>query len=78
MTLLDSLINENRYLDSMEDFRQYYHLEPYLIDVVGPRFRKQGTVSQLDFFCIVVWKANRSKSKILKLLRQRGAREISM
>ena len=50
------------------DFRQYYYLENYLFDVVQPRFVEQGYLSAFDFFCIVIWKANRSKSKIAKRL----------
>jgi hypothetical protein len=56
----------------MEDFRRYYKLEQYLLDVVGPRFRKQGTLSTEDFICIIIWKANRAKTKILELLRKKG------
>lgn len=52
----------------MEDFRQYYYLESYLFDTVRPRFLKQGYLDAFDFFCIVIWKANRAKSKIAKKL----------
>ena len=49
----------------------YYHLEPYLFDVVGPRFQEEHSLEASDFFCIVIWKANRSKSKIAKRLLTR-------
>jgi hypothetical protein len=55
-------VNESNYLD-------YYDLESYLFDVVHPRFAAAGTLSAFDFFCIVVWKANRAKSKVAKNLR---------
>lgn len=50
------------------DFREYHHLESYLFDKVRVRFAKQGYLTAFDFFCIVIWKANRAKSKIVKKL----------
>ena len=50
------------------DYRQYYDLEPYLFNTVRPRFVEQGYLDAFDFFCIVIWKANRAKSKIAKKL----------
>lgn len=50
------------------DFRKYARLESYLLDEVRPRFLEQQYLSAFDFFCIVIWKANRSKSKIAKML----------
>jgi hypothetical protein len=50
------------------DYRQYYDLEPYLFNTVRPRFAEQGYLDAFDFFCIVIWKANRAKSKIAKKL----------
>ena len=43
-------------------------LESYLLDVVTPRFRARGCIDAFDFFCIVIWKANRAKSKIAQRL----------
>lgn len=57
-------------------FLQYYDLESYLFDTVRQRFRDDGFLSAFDFFCIVVWKANRSKSRIARRLRQRGHRDL--
>jgi len=39
-------------------------LEAYLFGQVTGQFQKNGTLSAFDFFCIVIWKANRSKSKV--------------
>jgi hypothetical protein len=48
-----------------------YGLENYLFGTVGPTFRNTGDLSAFDLFVIVIWKANRSKSKIAKrLLKQ--------
>jgi hypothetical protein len=60
------------------DFLQYYDLESYLFDVVNPRFVQQGYLSAFDFFCIVVWKANRAKSKVAKRLLSRGHKDLDM
>lgn len=54
------------------DYRQFYDLESYLFDVVGQRFRDNGRLEAFDFFCIVIWKANRAKSRIAKRLLAGG------
>lgn len=54
------------------DFRQYSRLESYLFDTVHAQFVEQGYLSAFDFFCIVIWKANRAKSKIAKRLLAHG------
>jgi hypothetical protein len=53
------------------DFQQFYDLESYLFDAVRSHFEKHGELSAFDFFCIVIWKANRAKSKIAKRLKIR-------
>jgi hypothetical protein len=45
-------------------FIDFYDQEQYLFETVGPRFREQKFLAAFDFFCIVIWKANRAKSKI--------------
>lgn len=54
------------------DFRQYYYLESYLFYTVHVHFVEQGYLSAFDFFCTVIWKANRAKSKIAKRLLAHG------
>lgn len=54
------------------DFLQIYHLEHYLFACVSPSFKQSGKLNAFDFFCIVVWKANRSKSKIARRLLSKG------
>lgn len=53
-------------------YGQYYDLESYLFKTVRDRFREQGFLDAFDFFCIVIWKANRSKSKIARSLMKKG------
>jgi hypothetical protein len=51
------------------DYLQLYNLERYLFDDVRSSFQKYSKLSAFDFFCIIIWKANRAKSKVaLKLV----------
>lgn len=54
------------------DYREYYYIESYLFDDVRRRFTEQGFLSAFDFFCIVIWKSNRAKSKIARRLLVHG------
>jgi len=53
---------------SKADYLQFYDIEDYLFKVVSTRYRQQKTLTAFDFFCIVIWKANRAKSKIAERL----------
>ena len=55
----------------MNDFLKLYNLEAYLLNEVHYKYHKKGKISAFDFFCIIIWKANRAKSKIAhKLLKK--------
>jgi hypothetical protein len=54
------------------DYRKLYDLEKYLFEEVSKRFHGAGYLNAFDFFCIIIWKANRSKSKIAKRLLSKG------
>ncbi|MFT4413438.1 hypothetical protein [Bacillus sp. UMB0728] len=58
------------------DFKAFYNIEKYLFDTVHERFKDQGHLSAPDFFLIVIWKSNRSKSKIAKRLLEMGYSSI--
>lgn len=61
----------------MVDYAKYYNLEEYLFGTVTQRFQRDGTVSAFDFFCIVIWKANRAKSRVAeKLLSHKPHRNL--
>jgi hypothetical protein len=47
----------------MIDYRKYYSLEDYIFDEVGPRFRKTGHIDPADFYLILIWKAERAKTR---------------
>jgi len=49
-----------------------YDLESYLFDDVSVRYQRGDDISAFDFFCIIIWKANRAKSKIAKKLMEHG------
>jgi hypothetical protein len=50
------------------DYCEIYNLETYLLETVRCRFQTQGWLSAFDFFCIIIWKANRAKTRIAKRL----------
>ncbi len=57
------------------DYLKLYDLEKYLFDVVRSNFERDGRLNAFDFFCIIIWKANRAKSIIAKkLLEKDGQR----
>jgi hypothetical protein len=51
------------------DYLKLYNLERYLFDDVTTSFQNNRKLSAFYFFCIIIWKANRAKSKVaLKLI----------
>ena len=46
------------------DYLKFYDLEHYLFTEVSGRFNRTGAISPADFYMIVIWKANRAKSRI--------------
>ncbi len=59
----------------MVDGLRYYDLDAYLFEDVHSRFQKEGKLCAFDFFSIVIWKANRAKSKVAKRLLARCPQE---
>lgn len=60
----------------LTDFARYYDLEDYLFRDVSARFTNEKRLSAFDFFCIVIWKANRAKSKVAKRLLAQGHSDL--
>lgn len=50
------------------DYLKFYDLEKYILTDVKDNFSKDGFLNSFDFFCIIIWKANRAKSKIANRL----------
>lgn len=72
-----------RRLLRIEDFTminglRYYHLEEYLFEDVRSRFHVDGAISAFDFFSIIIWKANRSKSRVAARLLAKCPEETSL
>lgn len=59
------------------DYLGYYDSERFLFEVVGPSFRTTGRIKPEEFFLILIWKANRAKSKQLKRLAEIDNRGFS-
>jgi hypothetical protein len=63
----------------MTDYLKYFDRERYLFEDVHQRFHAEHSLGAFDFFSIIIWKANRAKSKIaLKLLAKdpQGRRDL--
>lgn len=54
------------------DYKKYYYLEEYLFSEVKSVFFERGFLTAEEFFCIIIWKANRAKSKIAKRMKKRN------
>jgi hypothetical protein len=51
-----------------DGYQAFYDLERYLFETVRPRFAREGSLGAFDFFCIVIWKAERAKSLVARRL----------
>lgn len=51
-----------------DDFLRYYELETYLFEDVASKFKERGKLDAFDLFSIIIWKAERAKSKLAKRL----------
>ncbi|HMD21885.1 MAG TPA: hypothetical protein VKH40_16285 [Alloacidobacterium sp.] len=54
-----------------EDYLRYYDLETYLFEDVHKRFHEKQRLDAFDLFSIIIWKAERAKSKLAhRLIKQ--------
>jgi hypothetical protein len=51
-------------------YLKLYYIENYILSDVKDNFSRNGFLNSFDFFCIIIWKANRAKSNIAKRLLQ--------
>ncbi len=63
-------------MKNLEKYLKYYFLEDYLFNNVRKNFQKHGRLTPEEFFAIVIWKRNASKTKILNGIK-RNKRTIS-
>lgn len=54
------------------NYLKYYWLEKYLFEDVHKNFNERGYLTPEEFFCIVIWKSNRAKTKIKRKLLKLG------
>ena len=54
------------------NYLKYYSLEDYLFSDVTAAFHERGYLTPEEFFSIVIWKANRAKSRIKRKLLARN------
>ncbi|HEY3269014.1 MAG TPA: hypothetical protein VGM37_19045 [Armatimonadota bacterium] len=59
------------------NYVKYYDLEQYLFRNVRMAFHRDGFLSAFDFFCIVIWKANRAKSTVAHRLMNMGRGDLN-
>jgi hypothetical protein len=62
-----------------EHYIKYYDLENYILTDVKEGFHSNGYLNAFDFFCIIIWKANRAKTRISqRLLKHNSDLEASI
>lgn len=57
-------------MNNLNQYLKYYFLENYLLNEVHDNFVSHGRLTLEEFFAIVIWKSNRSKTKIKTSLRK--------
>lgn len=53
-----------------QDFYLLEDLEKYLFHQVTQRFRDERSIGAFDFFCIIIWKAERAKTTIAENIKR--------
>ncbi len=48
------------------NYEKFYDLEGYIFNDIASNFQDRKYLTAEEFFCIVIWKANRAKSKVAK------------
>lgn len=63
---------------SDEHFSNYANLENYIFSEVKNNFFSRHFLTPEEFFCIIIWKSNRAKGRIKRLLEKSGNLELSI
>jgi len=58
------------------DYKRYCFLETVLFNEVNTAFHKNGFLTAEEFFMIIIWKANRAKSKVAKKILSKGYKSL--
>ncbi len=59
-------------MNNYQKYVKYYFLENYLFRDVSSNFKKHGYLTPEEFFTIIIWKSNRTKTKILNSIAKNG------
>lgn len=59
-------------MENLEKYLDYYFLEDYIFNEIHKNFQEHGHLLPEEFFAIVIWKRNASKTKIIKGLKKDG------
>lgn len=59
-------------MNDSEKYIKYYFLENYLFSEVSAAFKERGFLAPEEFFAILIWKSNRSKTKIRDSILKNG------
>ena len=57
-------------MGDLKKYLKYYFLEDYLFNDVNKNFQRRGYLTPEEFFAIVIWKRNASKTKILNGIKK--------
>jgi len=58
-------------MENLTFYKKYYSLEDYLFNEVNSNFKKNHFLTKEEFFAIITWKSNRSKTKIAKEMERK-------
>ncbi len=59
-------------MKNLKEYKKYYFLEQYLFEDVSKNFKNSGCLTPEEFFAIVIWKRNASKTKIREGVKSSG------
>jgi len=54
-----------------DGYNEYYDLDSYLFNKVTTNFHKNHKLTLEEFVCILIWKSNRSRGKIISKIKNR-------
>jgi len=57
-------------MGNLEKYLKYYFLEDYLFNEIHENFKNRGKLDPEEFFAIIIWKRNASKSKIVQGIKE--------
>lgn len=59
-------------MKDLKEYKKYYFLESYLFENVSRNFKNSGCLTPEEFFAIIIWKRNASKTKIRDGIKNSG------